>query len=278
MVRVHYRHIETILVKYLFTCFLFVSYGISSAQVEAFLSIENQSIAGSNVTFDIFITCASNSPDDKLYLGNADFVIAFNNSMFTNPTLTKIGPSPGNCNLKPTNSTNEIDTIITQLNYFDNCATMISGNILVINLNGPTPGDQNTFDSRVAAIDGASSTHRLGRFKISGINNPGDNPDLKWKTKGNGLKTTVLHLQNTFPFMSSPIILDTDTNTCPDSLSIVESPISSGLYQAGVQLTSSATLATNSLVNLTAGDKIEIQPNFEVPLGASIELSIKGCQ
>jgi hypothetical protein len=250
----------------------------ATAQVEAFLSIENQSISGSNVTFEIFLTCTSGSPYDKLHLGNADFVIAFNNSMFTNPTLTKIGPSPGSCNFKPANSTNHIDTTITQINYFDNCATMISGNILVINLNGPTPDDQNSFNGRVAVISGSSSTHRLGRFNISGIINPSEDPDLKWKTIGQGLKTNVLHLQNTFPLMSSPIILDTDTNTCPDIMAIVESPVLSGSYQAGFQLSTPASLATNSIITLTAGDNIEFQPNFSVPLGAQLTATIGGCQ
>jgi hypothetical protein len=212
-----------------------------------------------------------------LYLGNADFVIAFDETLFNNPTLSKVNLSPGNCTFQPIIS-NPTNDLITQVNYFDNSAVMVTGNLLVINLNGPTPGDQNTFDARVAQIDDVVSKHRLGSFKITGLLDPNYDADLKWKTVGQGLKTVVLTLENSYPFMSSQVDLQTDTNTCPESMTIVESPISSGHYQAEIQLVSEATAQNSATITLSAGDNLVLNPNFEVPLGTTLLMNIQGCE
>ena len=138
------------------------------AQLELTLSIENQYAEGSNFYFDIYFKRSSNSANGDIYLGNADLIIQFNESNFTSPTLTKY---QGSCDLSPTNS-NSTNDLITSINYFDNTSTSINGQYLIININGPTPSDQPTFDSRVAKIDHATHVHRLATFVLSGISNP----------------------------------------------------------------------------------------------------------
>ena len=41
--------------------------------------------------------------------------------------------------------------------------------LLKISVNIPTPSDQSTFDATIAKINNSPITHRLGRFKISGL-------------------------------------------------------------------------------------------------------------
>jgi hypothetical protein len=159
--------------------FFLILHSTFYAQLAATLTIENQYALGSDFYFDLYITRSSNASQGDIYLGNADFTIRFNLANFLEPTLSKEGTSPGFCNLKPTNS-NASNDLITRINYFENVSTSMAGDEIRINLNGPTPSDQVTFDGRVAKINGSSSTHRLGRFKISGIADPTGTAGLTW--------------------------------------------------------------------------------------------------
>ncbi len=176
--------------------FLFASISLVNAQVDVTLTIENQQTVGTDFFFDIYLQ-ATSAPANPLYLGNADFVLTFNASNFTNPTLSKepqAGVSYGYCTFVPSDPSGS-NTDITRTNYYDNTSPApISGNELIINLNGPTPSDQNAFDTRVAKIDEQASTHRLGRFKISGISNPSGTAGLQWKTSGTGVVTQVFSM------------------------------------------------------------------------------------
>ena len=176
--------------------FLFASISLVNAQVDVTLTIENQQTVGTDFFFDIYLQ-ATSAPANPLYLGNADFVLTFNASNFTNPTLSKepqAGVSYGYCTFVPSDPSGS-NTDITRTNYYDNTSPApISGNELIINLNGPTPSDQNAFDTRVAKIDEQASTHRLGRFKISGISNPNGTAGLQWKTSGTGVVTQVFSM------------------------------------------------------------------------------------
>ncbi|NND33943.1 MAG: hypothetical protein HKN76_15245 [Saprospiraceae bacterium] len=277
MVGILNKAARRIYLVFMVTSFIFMSTHFSWAQKVAFLTIENQMPVGTDYYFDIYLTRSSDIILGDIYLGHADFIIAFNQALFNNPTLTKVNPSPGNCTFQPTVSDANND-LITRANYFDNSVPMIMDDLLVINLNGPSPGDQITFNTRVAKIDDAVSMHRLGTFKISGLVDPNSDPDLKWKTKGTGLTTKVSSLVNISPFTSGLIDLETDTNTCPDSLGMSIPPLLSGQYQAAVEITLGAAVQAGATITLTAGNHFECLPNFAVPLGTTVEMSIQGCQ
>ncbi len=174
-----------------------------AAQVEAELTIQNQTISGSDFQFDVYLRTTAASTGD-LFLGDADFVLTFNSANFTNPVLTKVGTAPGNCTFVPTDPVGStgLNTLLTRINYFNNTSpAAVVGNELVINLAGPTPADQQAFDDGVARIDGVASEHRLGTFQLSGYDS--GNTDLQWKTSGGGSETQVFTLENTPPFNAS---------------------------------------------------------------------------
>ena len=150
------------------------------SQVTADLTIENQQVSGTDFLFDIYLT---RTGTNNLYLGTADFVLTFNSGNFTSPVLSKEpAAAPGLCTLVPTDQSG-INSLILQVTYFNNTSVIIlNGNQLVVNLNGPTPGDIAAFNTSVARIDNTPSTHRLGRFKVSGITNPGGQMNLQWLT------------------------------------------------------------------------------------------------
>ena len=183
-------------------CALLLFGGNLFPQVTADLTIENQQVVGTDFLFDIYLT---RTGTNNLYLGSADFVLTFAVGNFNSPTLSKVGTSPGNCTFVPTDQSG-FNTLFTQVNYFDDTAVeILNGNELTINLNGPTPSDQTTFDTRVALIDNSSSTHRLGTFKVSGITNPSGYMNLQWKTSS----TLVFTLANSSPFSSSQATINT---------------------------------------------------------------------
>lgn len=187
--------------SFIISLFLVLFLNPTSAQVEVELTIQNQSVSGGNFQFDLYLRTTPTSSGD-LYLGNADFALGFNASSFTSPSLTKVGTSPGACTFVPTDPSG-LNTLFTQASYFDNTSPAgISGAEFVINLSGPTPGDQQAFDTRVAKVDGQVSLHRLGTFQLSGHN--GGSVDLQWKTSGVGVITQVFTLESTSPFTSSP--------------------------------------------------------------------------
>jgi hypothetical protein len=259
---------------HLFILFFGIQIG-ASAQVEARLSLENQAIIGSAFLFDVYL--ATINPSSDLYLGNADFVITFNAGMFLNPIVSKVGPNPGFCTFKPTESS-PIAEQFTRQSYYNNTSVTIDSNTFIINLSSPNPSDLDGFNFSVAQIDGSVSMHCLGRFKISGIIDPNSNADLRWKTMGAGLNTKVFSLLNSSPFTSSPVLLQTDTNTCPETMSIVQSPINSGHYQAEIELNSMATAQAGASISLSAGDHLILNSNFEVPLGTTLLMNIQGCE
>lgn len=180
-----------------------------NAQVTAMLTIANESVSGSDYLFDIYLHTTAGTSGD-LYLGNADFVLDFQSAAFSNPVLSM---TSGSCTLVPTDpGAGGLNTLVLQINYANNTATSISGgDLLVINLNGPTPGGQSAFNSAVAKIDGSMNTHRLGSFKISGYQS--GSVALDFKYAGAGLKTAVFTLANDPigppPFASSAVVLQT---------------------------------------------------------------------
>ncbi len=173
---------------------------LTFAQVSADLTIENQQVVGTDFLFDIYLT---RTGTNDLYLGNADFALYFESGFFTNPQIFVEGDeSPGFCNFVPTTQS-VLNNFATQDLYYNNTAVeIIDGNLLVININGPTPSTQTNFNTRVAKIDNATLTHRLGRFRVSGVSNPAGFMGLEWKTAGPGVYTIVFSLESASPFLS----------------------------------------------------------------------------
>ena len=179
------------------------------SQVTVDLTIENQNAVGTDFFFDIYLT---RTGSNNLYLGNADFVLTFANSNFTSPAGSKVGASPGQCSFVPTDPSG-FNTLFTQDAYYTNTSIDIDGQEILINLNGPTPSDQTTFDTRVAEIDNSTSTHCLGQFKISGITNPSGTMDLSWKTAGGGVVTRVFTLGTSTPWTSTQATINANDPT-----------------------------------------------------------------
>lgn len=256
----------------------FLTLSSSYGQLEVGLSIENQSISGTDYTFDIYLRRVSPESEGNLFLGNADLIIAFNTNMFNSPSLEKMGINPtGYCNFQPS-TPSTINNLVTQSFYFDNTDITIEGNYLIINLNGPTPGDTSTFNNRVANIDDQSLTHRFGRFKITGVSNPSAQANLQWKTIGTGLKTKLFSLSSNSPFNSFQVDLQTDSNTCPDNLVLDEPLIPGGNYQAAITLMVTGQIDNSANLTLRAGQSIELNPQFALEAGSTMEVSIGGCQ
>lgn len=187
--------------------------GLTFSQVNVDLTIENQETVGNDYFFDIYLKTTGANP---LYLGNSDFVLTFNASDFISPTITSEGTSPGFCTFVPTDQ-NGNNILFTRDAYFNNTSVEIMNTSeLLINLNGPTPSTQTNFDTRVARIDNTALTHRLGRFKVSGISNTSGFMNLQWKTSGAGVTTQVFTLEPVSPWNSTQAVVNAlDPNNWP---------------------------------------------------------------
>ncbi len=64
---------------------------------------------------------------------------------------------------------------------------------------------------------------------------------------------------------------------CPPTRAVDDTPIASGTYQAGTQLTSMGTIPSPNNVTFRAGNNVELRPNFEVALNANLDINIAGC-
>ena len=219
--------------------------GILLPQVSCNLTIQNQTVSGTDFLFDLYITSTGTN---DIYLGNADFVLTFNIANFTSPTITKEGVSPGYCTFTPTDVSG-FNTLFTQDLYYNNTSvSILHGNEITINLNGPTPSDQTAFNGRVAKINNAPN--RLGRFRISGITNPAGYMNLQWKTIVSGVYTHLRTMATFDPWLESQISI-TATNPLNEPLP--------------VELTSLTVNATNKKVILNWQTATEVNNyGFEI--------------
>ena len=64
---------------------------------------------------------------------------------------------------------------------------------------------------------------------------------------------------------------------CPSELSVDDTPITSGTYQAVTKLTSMGIVGAGSNVVFVSGDHVMLNPNFEVLLTGIFEINIQGC-
>jgi hypothetical protein len=168
---------------------------LTFAQVGADLTIENQNVVGTDFFFDIYLT---RTGTNDLYLGTADFVMTFNGSAFTNPTVVRENSTFWNLTSTSGNPVNVSYRSATS-------PAAIMGNEIIINLNQISFGDQEEFDDAVARIDNTPNTHRLGRYRVSGINNSSTFMNLQWKSSGAGVTTMVFTLAPVSPWISSQV-------------------------------------------------------------------------
>ncbi len=262
------RHIQILL-------FILIFFSVeASGQVQVNLNVENEVNDGTDYLFDIYLTRAPGSTGD-IFLANADLIITYNQQMFSNPALTT-ELNPSYCTLTP-GEPSDLNNELTQAIYVNNTAVGIDNKQIMINLNGPTPGSESGFLRSVARIDTLPSTHRLGRFRISGVIDPDGDANLQWKTDGSGLKTMVFSMNPKTPFNSFQIEVQT-VNTCPDTLEVDSNPMTSGLYQAAAQLSALGQILTSSNVIFSAGQEVILHPDFEIALGSTLLIRIQGCE
>ncbi len=76
----------------------------------------------------------------------------------------------------------------------------------------------------------------------------------------------------------SPYTLQSSSLNCASSLNITNIPISDGIYQADIDLTSTGLVNSTGDVEFKAGDFICLNGNFEVKAGADFDAIIEGCQ
>ncbi|MDW3647601.1 MAG: T9SS type A sorting domain-containing protein [Bacteroidia bacterium] len=202
-------------IKLILCALLFV--GLNSfavAQVSAVVTIANESSSGADYFFDIYIHEANGS-SGAVYLGDSQFRLSFDNSKFTNPGIHQVsnpgslfGQEDGYSTFIPTTTDGGFNDAITRNNYYNALSVEIPNgkpNILNIELNGPGPGNQTAFDTRVARIDDNQFTHRLGRYRISGYKGSGD-PSITVVTSGS-FATALLTYASTSPWGTSVVSL-----------------------------------------------------------------------
>ena len=172
--------------------------GMVYGQVSADLTIENQGVVGTDFFFDIFLT---RTGAEDIYLGTADFVLTFNSSAFTNPVITRESVSYWNL-------TSTSGFPVGTLYRAATSPASITSNEIIINLNLVPFGDQQEFNDNIAKINDTPLTHRIGRYKVSGISNPSEYMNIEWKTSGTGVTTQVYTLAPVAPWRSSQVTIN----------------------------------------------------------------------
>ncbi|MBV6422036.1 MAG: hypothetical protein DAHOPDDO_03324 [Ignavibacteriaceae bacterium] len=207
-------------------------------QVTADLTIENQQAVGDTVFyFDIFLTRTGTA---DVYLGTADFVLTFNSSAFSSPTIVRESSSFWNLTSTSGASVGSAYRLATS-------PATITGNELIINLNQVNIGaTQEEFDETVARINNAQLTHRVGRYRVTNVSDPSAFMNLQWKTTGSGVNTQVFTLAPADSHLSSPV-----------TINAINPPIA----PLPVELSSFTAKASNDQVHLRWETKTEVN-NF----------------
>ena len=162
------------------------------------LTIENQTVNGSSVLFDIVLR--TTLPADTLFLASSDLVLNFNLANFTSPGIAKGAVGTFVLNAR--------DGTSVAAGYRNAVATSIIANQIIININAVAFGDQGGFDDVVARIDNQASTHRLGTYTLSGITTPAGSLGLQWDTTaGDAHHTKVFSYAKVDPWDGSQFSL-----------------------------------------------------------------------
>jgi len=154
-------------------------------------------------------------------MGNADFVLDYNNSLFTNPTFEKIDNSTS-----LVNSLGESSTVNLLIDLNLNTAMAVTMNSavpdehLIINLNGINPGSASAFMSNVPKIDDTACEYRIGKFRITGLNDPATtDAGLNWITEGS-IPTDVYSYDSMDPYLGSRADITFADGECAGGLPI----------------------------------------------------------
>ncbi len=164
-------------------CPLFVFGQLLTTEVK----LKNLNAVGTDFFFDVYLRRASAATHGDIYPGAGNFAITFNPSEFQNPTISAIDSAnfgTGYCTFRPTDpGPGNINVLFTRSNYFSGSNPVISGNKFLIGLELQEADDERDFNELIAKVDNASS-HRLGRFKVSGIDPNASSINLTWNTSG----------------------------------------------------------------------------------------------
>ncbi len=123
------------------------------------VSIQNQQVVGSELTFDIYILRTGGT---NIYMGDCDFVVTFNHANFTNPTYE----------------------IVTEglTGFYGMGTDIIANNRAILNIQKPFFSNQTQFNARVQVISNTGSGTLVASVKITGITNPSGTAGLQWRT------------------------------------------------------------------------------------------------
>jgi hypothetical protein len=143
-------------------------------------TIQNQSVNAGVFSFDVYIVRTGTA----LYLGTSDFVLTFNNGFFTAPVanITQQGVPGG-----------RIET------YYTAEVSIVSSNRLVVNLLGPSPGNQTQFDARVLVVSNTPPGDLVASVSVSGITNLAGTMGLTWRSASPN-NTVIQNYQATTPW------------------------------------------------------------------------------
>ena len=155
--------------KYFIAFLLLFGFECTYSQVTFEAKVMNQQVIGTDFYFDIYLT---RTGTNDLYLGNVDFILTFNSAAFTSPSISVEAVGYWNLVSPDLSSVGSV--------YRNNTAPTISGNQIQIIVGSPTPGTQAGFDGGVAKINNTANTHRVGRYKVSGISNSSSAMNLQW--------------------------------------------------------------------------------------------------
>ncbi len=192
----------------------------AEAQVNAVLSVENETVVNGNYEFSIMVRTANNNTGGPLYLGNADFVFNYNSSLFTNPTFEKISNSTALTNSLGQDATVNLLVdlnLSTQLNEAAENSAL--GDMLIVNLNGINPSDNNALMNNIPRVDATSCVYKVGEFRITGLNDPTTaEAGLIWVANGPIPTDLFSYDENTLD--GERVNLDFENGQCTNTLPI----------------------------------------------------------
>lgn len=162
------------------------------------MDIRNQQYSNDTLFFDVYLSRNGGATD--YLLGNSDFVLNYNNSNFSSPTIGYVANSASLTNSNTTATTSYEGNIAAEIG-----TSNPNTNKIMINVLQPTFSNGTDFATNIAKIGTAAETHRLGTFFITGLQDVTQSPSLTWVTSGTGTKTIVYALNASSPWKSSKI-------------------------------------------------------------------------
>jgi hypothetical protein len=155
--------------KLLFIILLFISVR-TVYSVQFVLNVENQTVSGNSVTFDLYIR--TTAPADTIFLASSSWGWTFDIGNFTNTVFSVVEGYSTNMKSRTGIEVGELFYALT--------ANVPYQNRLTGDISGPDPQTLTQFNQRVARISNQPNFHRIGRYKITGITNLNGNLNLNW--------------------------------------------------------------------------------------------------